>query len=142
MNDHNLTELLRIFNEDAPLARYFGMTLSFTKDGNAQISLPYNPNLNHAMGGIHGGVYATMLDNAGWFTVAANLDTLCWVATSELSVRFLQPVKQTTLRADGFLLKKGKRLHVAEMYLYDSNEKLVGHATGTFIVLDEIPLKS
>jgi uncharacterized protein (TIGR00369 family) len=142
MNEPIITELLHLFNKKAPLARYFGMTLSFTQDGNAQISLPYNPNLNHAMGGIHGGVYATMMDNAGWFTVAANLDKLCWVATSDLSIRFLHPVKQTPLRADGSLLKKGKRLNITEMFLYDSKERLVGHATGSFIVLKNIPLEN
>jgi len=137
----NISKLLHLFNEKAPLAKYFGMKLSFSKDGNAQIDLPYNPNLNHALGAIHGGIYATMLDNAGWFTAAANLEKLSWVATSDLSVRFLESVKKTSLKAKGKIIKKGKRLITTEMQLYDSKEKLVGHATGTFVILGEIFLE-
>lgn len=141
MIEDNIAKLLHLFNEKAPLANYLGMQLSFSKDGNAQIDLPYNPHLNHALGAIHGGVYATMLDNAGWFTAAAKLEKLSWVATSDLSVRFLESVKQTSLKANGQIIKKGKRLIITEMHLFDSKEKLVGHATGTYVILSGISLK-
>ena len=133
-------ELVRVFNEVAPIARYFGMKLSYTEEGNAVITLPYNPNLDHPMGGIHGGVYATMLDCAGWFTAAAARDDPCWIATAEMSIHFLLPVKQTSLRAIGRLLKPGKRQDIIEMHLYDGQDQLVGHAIGTFIVLPDISL--
>jgi uncharacterized protein (TIGR00369 family) len=134
-------ELLHMFNEVAPIARTFGMRLSFNKEGQAVVDLPYNPVLDHALGGVHGGVYATMLDTAGWFTAAAAHDVDCWLATSEMSIHFLAPVKETSLRAVGRLIKKGKRQDVAEMYLYDGEGRLVGHATGTFIVLPNVPLE-
>lgn len=133
-------ELLHLFNEVAPIARFFGMRLSYTEEGNAVIDLPYNPNLDHALGGIHGGVYATMLDTAGWFTAAAAHGLSCWLATAELSVHFLAPTKTTSLRATGRLLKHGRRQDVAEMHLYDGQDHLVGHATGTFVVLPKVSL--
>ena len=140
MNTERIKELLRLFNEVAPIARYFGMKLSFTDEGNAIITLPYNPSLDHAFGGIHGGVYATMLDSAGWFAAAAAHEMSCWVATSEMSIHFLLPAEHTSLRAVGQLLKPGKRQDIVEMYLYDGQEHLVGHAIGTFVVLPDIPL--
>ena len=140
MNTERIEELLRMFNENAPIARYFGMKLSFTDEVNAVIDLPYNPNLDHALGGIHGGVYATMLDNAGWFTAAAAYDVSCWVATSELSVHFLEPAKNSSLRAVGRLIKHGKRQDIAEMHLYDGQGHLIGHGVGTFVVLPDVPL--
>jgi uncharacterized protein (TIGR00369 family) len=140
MSDERVAELLHMFNNVAPIARCFGMVLSYTEEGQAVIDLPYNPNLDHALGGVHGGVYATMLDSAGWFTVAAAHDASCWLATSEMSVRLLAPVKGTCLRAVGRLLKRGNRQDVAEMHLYDGENRLVGHATGTFIVLPNVPL--
>ena len=140
MNTERIEELLRMFNENAPIARYFGMKLSFTDEVNAVIDLPYNPNLDHALGGIHGGVYATMLDNAGWFTAAAAHDVSCWVATSELSIHLLEPAKHTSLRAVGRLIKQGKRQDIAEMHLYDGQGHLIGHGVGTFIVLPDVPL--
>src|SRR5574340_387012 len=133
------TELLRLFQDKAPIARLFGMRLSFNEEGAAVVDLPYNPNLDHALGGIHGGVYATMLDTAGWFTVAATTDRSCWVATSEFSVHLLQPAQRTSLRCVGRIVKVGKRQAVAEMRLEDGEGRLVGHGVGTFVVLPNVP---
>jgi uncharacterized protein (TIGR00369 family) len=130
---------LHTFNEVAPIARTFGMKLSYDDEAQAIVDLPYNPGLDHALDGIHGGVYATLLDTAGWFTAAAAHDESCWLATSEMSIHFLAQAQHTRLRAVGRLIKQGKRQTVAEMHLYDAEGQLVGHATGTFIVLPNIP---
>jgi uncharacterized protein (TIGR00369 family) len=134
-------ELLHKFNEMAPIARTFGMRLSYTADGNAVVELPYNPSLDHFLGGVHGGVYATLLDIAGWFTAAAHHDVSYWLATAEMSIHFLEPVQATSLRAVGRLIKSGKRQDIAEMHLYDGENRLVGHATGTFILLPNVPMR-
>lgn len=129
-----------MFNEVAPIARTLGMTLSFDDEGRAIVDLPYNPGLDHALGAVHGGVYATLLDTAGWFTSAVAHDVDCWLATSEMSIHLLLPAERTSLRAVGCLIKCGKRQDVAEMRLYDGKGRLVGHATGTFVVLPSVPL--
>jgi uncharacterized protein (TIGR00369 family) len=133
-------ELLHLFNEVAPIARTFGMKLSYTEDDRAVLTLPYNPALDHALGDIHGGVFATMLDNAGWFTAALGRDESCWVATSELSLHLLRRATATGLRAEAWYLKRGKRQDVLEMKLTDDAGELVAHATGTFITLPSVPL--
>ena len=139
MGTERIAELLHMFNELAPIARYYGMALSFTDEGQAVVDLAYNANLDHALGGVHGGVYATLLDTAGWFTAAAAHDISCWLATAEMSIHFLAPVERTSLRAVGHVIKQGRRQDIAEMHLYDGEGRLVGHATGTFIVLPSVP---
>ena len=140
MTPERIAQLLHMFNEVAPIARTFGMRLSFGEEGRAIVDLAYNPGLDHALDGVHGGVYATLLDTAGWFTAAAAHDVGCWLATSEMSVHFLLPVERSALRAVGRLLKQGRRQDIAEMRLYDGVGRLVGHATGTFIVLPGVPM--
>ena len=140
MNAERTASLLHMFNEVAPIARNVGMRLSFTAEGSAVVDLPYNPALDHVAGGIHGGVYAMLMDSAGWFTSAAAHDEDCWIATAELSIHFLRPVERCALRAVGRLLKKGKRQDVAEVHLYDEAGRLVGHATGTFVLVPEVAL--
>jgi uncharacterized protein (TIGR00369 family) len=137
MTEGRREELTRMFHTQAPISRYFGMRMSFAEDGSAIVDLPHNPNLDHALGGVHGGVYATMLDTAGWFTVAAAREDANWVVTSEITVRYLEPVEKMSLRAIGKLIRQGKRLDVAEMRLMDERGRLVGHATGAFLVLSE-----
>jgi len=85
-----------------------------------------------------------MLDNAdvsgATFTAAAAHDVSCWVATSELSIHFLESAKSTPLRAVGRLLKQGKRQDIAEMHLYNGQGRWIGHGVGTFVVLPDVPL--
>ncbi len=140
MNAELKTQLTQIFNQVVPIARYFGMQLTFDEHDQAVVSLPYNPNLDHAMGAIHGGVYATMLDVAGWFTAAGGREEPSWLVTSELSIHFLKPAKRTSLRAVGQMVKSGKHQDVVEMHLYDEQDRLVGHAVGTFVILPDLPL--
>ena len=132
-------ELLTMFHDGAPISRYFGMHLSFTEDGSAIVDLPHNPNLDHALGGVHGGVYATMLDTAGWFAVAFTRTDPTSIVTSEITVRYLEPVERISLRAIGKVIRQGKRQDVAEMQLLDEEGRLVGHATGAFMVLPMNP---
>lgn len=142
INDQRKEELLRLFNEKAPIARTFGMKLSFTEDGRAVIDLPYNPNLNHALGAIHGGIYATVLDNAGWFTAAVLHELSRWLATSELTIHFLEPAQGVAIRGIGKIIRHGKRQDVVEMFLYDETGHLIAHAVGTFVVVQNASLNN
>jgi uncharacterized protein (TIGR00369 family) len=99
------TKILERFFDKAPMKRAFGMELSFT-DGQAVFDMPYNPSFDHSLGGVHGGVIATLLDNAGWFNVALHYDL--WVATADLHVQFLESVNGSPLRATGQVIRTGK----------------------------------
>ncbi len=129
-------QLIETFH-GAPIARFFGMRLSYDEQGHAHLHLPYNPNLDHAMHGIHGGVFATLLDNAGWFTSAALHDGL-WVGTSELSMHLLEPATACDLEAEGWIVRRGKRFDVAQMKVVGSDGVLYAIGTGTFVVVEKV----
>ena len=69
MSPDRLAELQRSFHERARIARTLGLRLSFTEDRRAVVEMRYNPDYDHALGGVHGGIYMTLLDSAAWFTV-------------------------------------------------------------------------
>ena len=125
-------ELLELFSLGR-IAKLFGTTLSFDEQGHAHVDLPYNPNLDQPCG-IHGGVIATLLDTAGWFTVAAQSETIL-VTTSEFKIHFLSPALECSLHAEGWVVKAGKRIFIAEMRVSKSNGEVVDIGTGTFVVL-------
>jgi uncharacterized protein (TIGR00369 family) len=124
-----IAELLKMFNETARLARSLGLRLSFTEDRRAVIDMPYNPDYDHALGGVHGGVYMTLLDSAAWFTSAAAHDESIWVATSELTVHLLKPVIESDLRAVGRIIQSGRRQD--SRHLYDGSGQLAVHGVGS-----------
>lgn len=95
----------------ADLARRMGMTLRFDDELRAVVELPYGPHLDHALGQVHGGVFATLVDTAAWFTAAARYDT--WLATIEFETRLLAPVEAEDLVAIGTLIRAGNRIATA-----------------------------
>jgi acyl-CoA thioesterase len=123
--------LVREFN-DAPIARFFGMTLTYPEPGVARVDLPYNPNLDHALHGVHGGVIATLADIAGWFASAARQEA-GWVATAEFRIHALEHVERRALHGVGRVLRPGRALDVCEMRILDDQHRLVAFATGTFV---------
>jgi uncharacterized protein (TIGR00369 family) len=144
VDENRMNQLLDMFNNRAPIAKTFGMKLSFSKSNNenvvqARIDLPYNKNLDHALGGIHGGIYCTMLDNAAWFTSAVHSSLSTWVATSDLSIRLLEAVSKKDLYSIGKIIKVGKIQIIAGSDLYNENGKLIGTGIGSFIALKEDP---
>lgn len=123
--------LVREFNA-APIARCFGMTLSYPEPGVARVDLPYNPDLDHALHGIHGGVIATLADIAGWFASAAR-HAGRWVATAEFRVHTLEHVERRALYGLGRVLRPGRTIDVCEMRIHDETGRLVALGTGTFV---------
>jgi uncharacterized protein (TIGR00369 family) len=116
----------------APIKKTFGMELSFNERDEAAFDLPHNPGLEHALGDTHGGIIATLLDNAGWFTAAVHYDT--WIATIEMHMRLLEPAGREPLRAVGRLVRGGRSFAVAEMEVRSASGRLVATGSGTYAV--------
>ncbi|MCB0327245.1 MAG: PaaI family thioesterase [Bdellovibrionales bacterium] len=129
--------LLIEWAKTAPVIQTFGMKLSYNENNQAIWDMPYLPKFDNAVGGIHGGVYATLLDNAGWFTVCPHYGF--WVATVEYQTRLLDPVEKQDLQAVGKVIRLGRRLSTAQMELRTKSDQLVAVGSGTFTVTS-IPL--
>lgn len=122
----------------APIAKAFGMTLTYNENRQAVFHLPYNLNFDHALKGIHGGVFAILIDNAGWFTAAAHYKA--WVVTVEFHTRLLEPVVGEDLRSVGKIIRAGNKLAVCEAEVRTKEDRLVATGSGTFL-LTSTPLE-
>lgn len=74
-----------------------------------------------------------------WFAVAAQNEGV-WIATSEFKVHLLNQVKESELHAEGWVVKAGKRISVAEMRVSSSSGELVAIGMGIYIPLDGVPI--
>jgi uncharacterized protein (TIGR00369 family) len=113
------------------------MSLSYDGDGRAHVHLPYNPDFDHALGGVHGGIMTTLLDTAGWFAAAA-LHENVWLATVSLNIHLLEPASRVDLEAVGEFIHRGRRVDVAEMRITGPDGRLYAIGTGTFVVIEGI----
>lgn len=114
----------------SPIGRTTGMRISFDAQGQATCHWRHCHDFDHALHAVHGGLIATMLDNAGWFTAAAAHGT--WVVTSDFHVRLLQATTNVDLRAVGRLLRLGRRVTVVAMDVWSATGEHVATGTGTF----------
>lgn len=121
--------LAEIFHS-APINKTTGLKLHYDESGSAICTLKYNPNLNHGLGGIFGGIQSSMLDLSGWFTVAPHFDN--WLVTVEYSTRILEEVREVDLWSKGIIRKLGRSTAFADMEVYSSDNTLVALGSGTF----------
>jgi uncharacterized protein (TIGR00369 family) len=108
---------------------HLGATIRFDDQLRSVVSLPHKPELEHAMGGIHGGVLATMIDAAAWCAAAVHYPS--WITTVEFDTRLLEPVIGEDLVATGRVVRLGKRIAVAEAEVHTAAGRLVAVGSAT-----------
>jgi len=116
-----------------------GCTLEVNAENEAICRLPRNPALDHWGHDTHGGIVATLLDIAGWFTAAAKCGQA--VVTSDIHVRFLQAANQQDLVATARIVRMGSKAIVTEMTVSSAAGELVATATASFMKLGEPPAR-
>jgi uncharacterized protein (TIGR00369 family) len=92
----------------------------------------YNP-----IGGVHGGVFATLLDSACGCAVHTMLPAGVFYTSLDLSVKFLRPVLTSTgaITAEGTVVHLGRRTALAEGRITDADGKLYATATSSILVM-------
>jgi uncharacterized protein (TIGR00369 family) len=129
MTDDLQATLIAMF-QAAPISGALRFTLEYDAQG-AVVRLPRNPQFDHGGGDVHGGILATLLAMAGWFTAAAACRTA--VVTSDIHVRFLRPAKQQDLTAHGRIIRQGSKLTVVEMKVVGADPEVIATATASFV---------
>lgn len=91
----------------------------------------YNP-----LGGMHGGMIATLLDTAAGCAVHSSLGVGEGYTSLDLTTKFLRPVTVDSglLRCEGTVLQRGRRMALAQAELRDGVGKLVAHATSSCMI--------
>lgn len=107
-----------------------GATTRFDEQLRPVVTLPHSPELEHALGDIHGGVLATLVDAAAWCAAAVHYES--WITTVELHVRLLEPARGEDLVAVGEVVRIGNRIAVADAEVRTASGRLVAAGGATF----------
>jgi len=128
----DLDDMRRKF-DNSPCALFFGMTLEELSHGYARVKLTLREDFLNWENMIHGGVIATLLDQA--FGCACNTLENIHVAV-QMNINFLAaaPVGET-IYGESRVLHAGKRAGISEMLVVDSKGKTIAKATGTTVGL-------
>ena len=88
------------------------------------VSIPLRAELMNSAGVLHGGVIATLADEAVGMAVSNHTKGKRQITTTELKVNYLLPVTGKRLSARCYLVRTGRHLCVGRVDLFDSTKRL------------------
>jgi uncharacterized protein (TIGR00369 family) len=116
---------LRQINEGmGPFNRYVGLRAEAVGQGWCRLVCPIRPELLNPQGGVHGGMSATMLDVAGGVAAIYAGGEARPMVTRSASLHYLRPLTGGLMRAEGRVVKAGRRTCLARAELYDEADRL------------------
>lgn len=97
----------------------------------ARLRMPWRNDLNQSTGLMHAGAIATLIDTAVVPAIGTAYSDDRPFSTIEMSVRYVQPVRQEDLVAEGWVVRRGKRVVFCEVEVRTASGVVV--ATGDLI---------
>ncbi|NIA26159.1 MAG: hotdog fold thioesterase [Gammaproteobacteria bacterium] len=133
MNPKTINEFLR---QSMPSAGDMDITCTEVDANRAVVHWEYGPRWLRPGNYISGPLLMTMADTALYCAVFGNLDRIEPMAvTSELATHFLRPAVDSGVTATATLIEvTGRRAYGEVRMVLDTNQILVAHATGTYIL--------
>ena len=121
----------------APIAATLGFRLVEVEPGRALFEGETGPHLLNPLGSVHGGWALTLIDSATGCALHSELDPGVGYSTVETKVNFVRPIAADlgTVRCEGRVLSRGRRLATAEAQLRSADGKLLAHGTSTLMIL-------
>jgi uncharacterized protein (TIGR00369 family) len=120
----------------SPYLQLLGARLARTHADGITLECPVRDDLRNVIGGLHGGVAASLADAAVGFALQRHFGGVASIATVELKINYFAPVIQGSLFARARLLRVGSRICVGAVDLTDSKRKPVGAALVTYMLLN------
>lgn len=128
----DINEMRSKFDE-SPCATHLGMKLVDLSKGYAKVKLELKKEHLNWENMIHGGIVATVLDQA--FGCACNTLDNIHVAV-QMNIHFMKaPAVGETIYAESKVLHAGKRMGTSEMKVCDSKGVEIARATGTTVCI-------
>ena len=97
---------------------HLGAELASVKPGAVEIRLPYRAEVSQQHGFFHGGVVATIGDNAGGYAAFTLMPGDASILTVEYKINLVAPAKGEALVARGRVVKPGRTLTVTAVEVF------------------------
>jgi acyl-CoA thioesterase len=139
MSDQEFTEISeehraiahQVF-ESIPFVKLLGMKLTELQPGAATLTMAMREELEQPSRLMHGGAIASLIDTATAFAVATTFEKGDNAATVDMTVHYMRPVTEGTVRCEAKLLRAGKRLLTVSAEVFNEQGKLTASALTTY----------
>ena len=117
------------------LGELLGIEVVDTEADGAAVELDADGRHLNAHGTVHGGTIASLVDVAMGAAVRREDTGDGAPVTIEMKVTYLRPAHPGRLRAEAAIRRRGKRIVIAEVDVFDAEREAVAHGIGTFTSL-------
>jgi len=131
-----LVQRLHARLEASIVNRLFKFSIESLKRDYCIMSLDYREEITNGVrshGTIHGGIVASLADTSAAFALSTNFDGQMSFATVDLHINFVARA-QSKVYAHARVIRKGSRINVIDVDVFDSSDKLVATAVLNFIL--------
>ena len=135
LSGEQLDHLARYFNEEVTFSKHIGAKVEEVEPGRSTIAIDVEEIHPNGAGTLHGGVYASLIDNAMGLSVLALVGVR--TATIEMNVHFLGAVNSGRITCESEVLHRTRRTATAEAKVHDAEGNLVALGTGAFRVFEK-----
>lgn len=120
------------------IARTLGYDVTKVANGRVVIIAEPNNSLLNPAGTVHGGFSATLLDSCMGLAIQSTLEKGIGQTTLEFKISLVRPItaETGTIKAEGVVLSRGRRIGTAEGRITDSNGRLLAHGTTTCLIFE------
>ncbi|RPJ73952.1 MAG: PaaI family thioesterase [Desulfobacteraceae bacterium] len=139
-NPEYVRELTELVNT-SPFPAHMAMRLVSIEFDQAVLELQTAPHHLQAFGILHGGVLATLIDTATFWSAYLRLPEDDGLVNVDLKLNYLKPVANGLLRAKGRAIRSGNTLCYAESYVMNACREMVAHGTSTLMIMPGKSLK-
>lgn len=134
LNEDQLKELAYYFDEEVTFSKHIGAKVEKVEPGRSVVYIEIEDVHLNGAGTLHGGVYASLMDNAMGLAVLALVGTR--TATIEMNTHFLGAVNEGRITCRSEVVHRTRRTATSESKVYDAGGNLVAMGTGAFRVFE------
>lgn len=133
-NDDYINKLIEMVNT-SPYPHHLRMQLVKISLDQATVKLNTEQCHLQPFGIVHGGVLATLIDTATFWSVFLRLPEDAGLVNIDLKLNYLRSIDTGLMTAQGRCIRAGRTINYAEASIKDKEENLIAHGTSTLMVL-------
>ena len=133
LNPKHVEAVLKFINK-GPYFRHLSLDIKDMGPGTSLVELDIGREHLNPFGGLHGGVYASVIDTAAYWAVYCDLEEDAGCITIDLKVDFLAPATAGKIVVKGHRIRAGKTMCLAEATAFDSRGRHLAHGSSKMMV--------
>ncbi len=133
LNPDHVQAVIKAINQ-GPYFKHLSMPVKEMGMGYSIVELKVGNEHLNPFGGIHGGVYASVIDTAAYWAAYCELEEGIGLISIDLKIDYLAPISDGIITTKGRSIKIGKSMCLAEATATDGNGKWLAHGTSKMMV--------